>query len=57
MDGRWIDRRDFRSTPKPKRHDDRDGASEMRVREQAEKQRALERLQRHRRVAAGVGKT
>ena len=50
MDGRWIGHRDFRPTPRPKRHDDCDGASEMRLRQNTKKQRALARLKIHRMI-------
>ena len=47
----------FKPAPRPKQQDTRDPLSEMQRRQQAAKQRAQERLQRHRRVGAGVGKT
>ena len=53
MDGRWIGHRDFRPSPRPKRRDDSDGASEMRLRQNAEKQRALARLKNHRKIVSG----
>jgi hypothetical protein len=43
--------------PKPERRDERNPLLEMQHRQQAAKQRALERLQQHRRVVPGVGKT
>ena len=47
----------FRPAPRPKQQDTRDPLCEMQRRQQAAKQRAQERMQQHRKVAPGVGKT